>query len=164
MANTPSIRSKQKIHILLLLLSVLFILFFTFIVRETLEVRHSGSRGLMLKPFREYIAMFREPDHMHYFWQITLNILLFIPFGFFFTVLLKHRKVKLLGLTVLIIGCLFSVSIELFQYITDRGLTEIDDVFNNTFGAIIGYWLYKTIMNYYKKSSIYDVTSKSKTM
>ena len=37
---------------------------------------------------------------------------------------------------------LFSVIIEIIQYVTCRGLCETDDVLCNGFGSLIGYWLY----------------------
>lgn len=43
------------------------------------------------------------------------------------------------------IGCACSVSIELTQYFTGRGLFEFDDIFHNTLGAVIGYIIMKKI-------------------
>ena len=154
MANITKNLSKQQLHKLLLLLSVLLIMFFTFVVRETMELRHSGSRGLMLVPFRELAGMFREPNHMFFFRQITLNILLFIPFGFMTAVnLYLYRKNSTLPiwLTVLLLGFAFSLLIEVFQFITGRGYTEVDDIINNTLGVMIGYWLYKVMLDCFKK-------------
>ncbi len=38
------------------------------------------------------------------------------------------------------------------QYITGRGLTEVNDVINNTAGALVGYILYVGVMWIYKKT------------
>jgi glycopeptide antibiotics resistance protein len=118
-----------------------------------MELRHSGSRGLMLVPFREWAGMFREHQNHFYFWQITLNILLFIPFGFMTAVnLYLYRKNSTLPiwLTVVLLGFAFSLLIEVFQFITGRGYTEVDDIINNTFGAFIGYWGYRCFLKKYK--------------
>ena len=143
----------QKYQHILLVISVLFIFFFTFIARETMNIRHSENRGLSLIPFREYVAMFKNDNHSFFFRQIFLNILLFVPFGYTFTaVLTETRKVRkkhfmLNGcLTVLIAGFIFSFGIELLQYVTSLGYSEIDDVINNTIGAAVGYLLYKQTM------------------
>ena len=40
-------------------------------------------------------------------------------------------------------GLAVSVGIELVQFITARGLAELDDVTANTIGAVIGYLLWK---------------------
>ena len=41
-------------------------------------------------------------------------------------------------------GILFSLAIELNQLLNNR-ITDIDDLFTNTLGAIIGYLLYKAL-------------------
>ena len=128
-----------------LILSILLVLFFTLIVSETLSFRHSGSRGLSLIPFTELYKMFKTPDHLFYFKQITLNIILFIPFGFTLTSVLHEKEENHLR-PVLIAGALLSVSVEVLQYLTSRGYTEIDDVINNTLGAVIGWWGYNQVL------------------
>ena len=40
-------------------------------------------------------------------------------------------------------GFMFSFAIEIMQYITGRGLADIDDLINNTLGAVIGYLIFK---------------------
>ena len=98
-------------------------------VRETFEVRHVGSRGLMLVSFREFYSLFTAPNCSFYFWQIFLNILLFIPFGFTLSCYLyKYHRSRHLFLPILLSGLFVSISVEIFQYITSRGFTEIDDV------------------------------------
>lgn len=66
--------------------------------------------------------------------DILTNIIVFIPIGLLvglFTV--KHRVIK-----VFVIGLLFSLSIECSQLIWQRGTFDVDDLFNNSFGAVIG--------------------------
>lgn len=144
--------TRKQSHTLLLILSLLLILFFTFMVRETFEVRHIGSRGIMLIPFRELYSLFTSPNHSFYFWQIFLNILLFIPFGFMLCCYLyKYRRPQHLFLPILLSGLFVSVSVELLQYLTSRGFTEIDDVINNTAGAMIGWLAYDKMLKAVKK-------------
>lgn len=143
---------RKKSHIVLLILTLILIIFFTFIVRETFEVRHVGSRGLMLVPFREFYSLFTAPNRSFYFWQIFLNILLFIPFGFSLSCnLYIYRQPHHLFLPILLSGLFVSISVELLQYITSRGFTEIDDVINNTIGTIIGWLIYDRILKVVKK-------------
>lgn len=67
--------------------------------------------------------------------QIYLNILLFVPFGLFtYTALTVKRK----GIWTTILGMAFSSSIEFMQLYFHRGTCELDDILNNTIGAIIG--------------------------
>ena len=68
-----------------------------------------------------------------------LNIVLFMPFGFLLpTIWPQFRKMK----NTVFAGFFFSLAIELNQLLNNR-ITDIDDLFTNTLGAIIGYLLYK---------------------
>ena len=58
------------------------------------------------------------------------NILLFIPLGIFVGDLWKWKG--------LLVGVGLTVSIELFQLISRRGLFEFDDIIHNTLGTVIG--------------------------
>ncbi len=81
--------------------------------------------------------------------ESQLNVLMFVPLGF------------LLGLAcngvrwwkTLIIFISISLSIEVLQYITQRGFYETDDVIRNTAGCMIGYGIYRFI-SYLKKKFV----------
>ncbi|MET3198018.1 UNVERIFIED_ORG: glycopeptide antibiotics resistance protein [Bacillus proteolyticus] len=70
-----------------------------------------------------------------------LNIVLFMPLGFLLpTIWPQFRKMK----NTVCAGFLFSLAIELNQLLNNR-ITDIDDLFTNTLGAIVGYVLYKVL-------------------
>ena len=70
------------------------------------------------------------------FRNLILNIMLFIPVGF----LIPFYSDKLKKMyRVVLIGFLATVTIELTQHFNDYGVFEIDDVFNNTLGTLLGY-------------------------
>ena len=122
----------------------LFLIFtITFVVRETMILRHSDNRGVVLVPFKQISSLICRQNHLFWFVQIIFNIILFIPFGFFLPFL--NRNFQRIQNTVFT-GVIFSIFIEIMQYITRRGLTDIDDVINNTIGAVVGYLLYKRFM------------------
>ena len=73
------------------------------------------------------------------FQDVILNVLLFIPFGLLFPVL--FRKTAAIVFTVPA-GFLASLCIETVQYITRLGTADVDDLINNTLGALIGLILY----------------------
>lgn len=54
---------------------------------------------------------------------------------------------------ILLSGVLFSLFVELTQYIFCLGLCELDDVICNGLGAVIGYGLYRFIMLFVMKHS-----------
>ena len=90
---------------------------------------------------------YREAYHkmeISLFRNIILNILLFVPLGFLLPMYSKKLK-KIYK--VVSIGFLITVLIETMQYITKIGIFEIDDIFNNTIGVLIGYCIYMILNN-----------------
>ena len=59
--------------------------------------------------------------------------------------------VLIVGGGILLSGLFVSVSVELLQYLTSRGFTEIDDVINNTAGAMIGWLAYDKMLKAVKR-------------
>ncbi len=100
------------------------------ILRFTLTGRFSAVREINLHLFWSY-GRFRQADIR---WQIYMNVFLFIPFGFLLPMSLtgNFRQTLLTGLGL-------SVLIELAQLCFGIGLCELDDVFHNTLGTVIGY-------------------------
>lgn len=76
--------------------------------------------------------------------QVLGNIILFIPLGFFISLLFKDVKL----IHIFIIGFLCSLSIELLQGAAGIYLgffyrsMDIDDIIFNTLGATIGYYIF----------------------
>lgn len=66
---------------------------------------------------------------------ILLNIALFIPFGWFLASLSKRKR-------VLVRPILLTITIELIQLYTGRGMFDIDDVISNALGGVIGCLLF----------------------
>ena len=95
---------------------------------------------------------------MGYVRNTVLNIILFVPLGFFLPVIWEHRysslrKVFWTGLGV-------SAGIEVLQIFTHR-LTDVDDLVTNTIGAVLGYCLGKLYVNRRRKKGLggLEVTS-----
>lgn len=62
------------------------------------------------------------------------NIIWFVPFGFYLRHFGKVRKLWQIWL----LGLLFSFAIEFLQYVFGTGISELDDLILNSFGAWIG--------------------------
>ena len=73
-----------------------------------------------------------------------LNVLLFLPLGFFLPVLWK--RFKKLGWTVLF-GLCTSVLIEVLQIFTFRA-TDINDLMTNTFGTLLGWCIGRLLLRF----------------
>lgn len=75
--------------------------------------------------------------------EFLLNVLLFIPLGFFCPMISKtYQKAK----NELFIGFGFSLIIEISQLFTLHRATDINDIISNTLGALIGYVCFRFIM------------------
>ncbi|AKE42207.1 Glycopeptide antibiotics resistance protein [Corynebacterium kutscheri] len=71
-------------------------------------------------------------------WMDSLgNIMLFLPFGFLMMGLLQQRF-RYPVLLASLAGFLASLSIEIAQYVFAVGFTDIDDLFFNTIGSVLG--------------------------
>ena len=68
-----------------------------------------------------------------------LNLLLYIPFG------VTGWQWKREGKKTVIAGFLLSVFCEALQYLTGRGMADVNDVLFNTLGAAVGVWLARRI-------------------
>ena len=79
--------------------------------------------------------------------QNLINILFFIPYGFFF----PEKKGG--WQAVALYGALFAVLIEVTQYVFILGWAEVDDVLSNTIGAVIGFFLWFCLHKLLTKST-----------
>ncbi|MBO4687403.1 MAG: VanZ family protein [Clostridiales bacterium] len=96
-------------------------------------------------PFAKYINLARAvssrgtsglPSQKDSIREIILNILLFVPLGFLVPV--RIEKMRHLW-KILLLACLFSLSIEIAQLILHMGWFDTSDIVHNTLGACIGY-------------------------
>ena len=74
--------------------------------------------------------------------NLVTNLLLFAPMGFFIPMLFQDKIKNTKQFLIIIIILTFLV--EIIQFITYRGSTDIDDIILNTIGASIIYMLMKT--------------------
>ena len=66
--------------------------------------------------------------------DLILNIVCFIPLGVLVGLLFKRYRLA----KALLAGLLVSLTIELSQLIWHRGVFDVNDLFNNALGALIG--------------------------
>ena len=74
--------------------------------------------------------------------NFATNLLLFAPMGFFIPVLFQS-KIKNIKQFVIMITIL-TLIVEILQFITYRGSTDIDDIILNTIGAVSMYMIMRT--------------------
>lgn len=95
-------------------------------------IKAAFSPRIVFVPFAD---MIRGPK------DTALNILLFVPMGFFLPVL--YRQYGCIG-KVAFAGFLISLSIEIVQ-LFGFGASDINDLITNTVGACLGYCVYRLI-------------------
>ena len=74
--------------------------------------------------------------------NFATNLLLFAPMGFFIPILFQSKINNIKQFVIMII--ILTLIVEILQFITYRGSTDIDDIILNTIGAVIVYLLMKT--------------------
>lgn len=118
------------------------LIFYLFVVVSVTLLRHNGyGGGHIISFFYSYKDAWITASETA--WRnIILNILMFVPLGFWLPI--GKKGFRAFWKTSLV-GCLLTVVIEALQLILSLGLFEVADVFNNTLGTMIGYGFYKII-------------------
>ena len=112
---------------IILLLSMLFL-------------REHAVDSYNLVPFR-FVKDYIIDRGVLAFYNIVGNIVVFIPGGVYLALL--NRNEKTLVNTAYIAA--FSLEVELIQYMTNRGVADIDDLMLNTLGGLLGIYLLRRL-------------------
>ena len=119
--------------ILLIILRILSIPYAYSVIAVTLIHRYFTHTHNIKPPFWEIVELWKGNEEILF--DISANIIMFIPLGFFLPICFrKADNIKKIAL----IGFLVSLSIEIIQLITTLGFFEIDDMFHNTLGTMLG--------------------------
>lgn len=138
MKGTKTIKKRQLLLYALSIGYIVIIIGATFLSRFQDSITY--NEGFHFSLFSSYREAYHNIDANMMkdtlFRNLILNIMLFIPVGF----LIPFYSDKLKKMyRVVLIGFLATVTIELTQHFNDYGVFEIDDVFNNTLGTLMGY-------------------------
>lgn len=128
-------RGKGKISWFGMLLWLGFLAYLAVLIYATI-LRHSGGyreyNWHLFRAWREAWNNFSAKN-----WgNVLLNVALFVPLGFFLPLLFKGGRKWYVTVTA---GFGTSALIELVQLALCRGICDVDDLFCNGLGAIIGY-------------------------
>lgn len=107
---------------------VLLVLYFLFILYETIFFREQGGHRVILNVLDSYRGFFsKDSIRLH----VIENIWLFIPYGVGIASLIKNKKIVL---------CCFliPVVIELIQLVFNIGTFDVADIVDNCLGEVIG--------------------------
>ncbi len=127
MKRNIATRNIFIIYCLILIWIVLFKTAFSFEEIHWFE----RTRSVNLIPF--YYGTDMERFQMR---EVLLNVLVFVPWGVYLKMLdVSSRK-------TLIYGCGCSIVLELCQFVLAIGASDITDIITNTFGTIVGIYVY----------------------
>lgn len=138
------------------LLFMLYLLLLTWIIVMKMEFSFDAiyrMRSLNLIPL-EGTAVYNNQLHYE---EIYLNILIFIPFGLYLSML----KPKWSFLKKLIPIFLASLSFESLQYLFSIGASDITDLIGNTLGGLIGIisyrWMVIGLKDHHKAQRLFNL-------
>ena len=120
----------------LMLLEYLVLLIILSVGARTVQ----AERAFDFTPFWSYRAILAGKTVL--LTQAIMNVVAFIPIG----LLLGCSFDRMKWWKVVVIGGAFSLLIETLQFVLKRGFAEVDDVWHNVVGCMIGYMLYVGIV------------------
>ena len=141
-------KTKKAFNFKEYFLSTIFVAYLSALLMITLARQASLYSGVNLKLFQSYrtsIAVLDTRSLVH----IVMNILMTIPFGLLLPLVLKKSQKFLHFLVIIVITI---VSIESLQMILGRGIFDIDDIFNNLLGGIIGFGFTNIYLNFKQRN------------
>ena len=138
-----------------------YLIYYTFLdpslgrsaIRQEIMHNTTGVDYVNLVPFKE-INRFWRMKHT-YGWQITImnlagNVAFFMPFGFLLPSMSREKIVNNF-VSVTLLTMVFSMLIETAQLVLKVGAFDVDDIFLNTVGGLLGYIVLK-IMKLFMKN------------
>lgn len=141
-------RHKTSFRILCIVLFVLYVIaliYFLFFAEMLGRTDHSDvyHYNLMLfKEIRRFWVYRRQLGLTVVFLNLAGNVLIFAPFGFLLPAL--FRKVRTFG-KVVILSIFLSLLVESVQLVTKTGSFDVDDLFLNVLGGMLGYLVYRIV-------------------
>lgn len=136
--------SRKRIFAVLLFLLYFAVLFYFLFFSEKMGRTYSEREyHYNLIPFYEikrFIQHYKVIGMEAVVLNIVGNIVAFMPFGFFLPVFSKRCHAFL---NILFYSFELSLMVELIQLITKVGSFDVDDIFLNTLGGVLGFFIYK---------------------
>ena len=99
------------------------------------------ERQLNLTLFLDLIRTFNKMGPVVFLRLFLGNIGWFVPFGFLLPLCTSKGNMR----KTVLLGIAFSLTIEIAQFVLNKGVAELDDVILNTLGTAAGYYLYRII-------------------
>ncbi|NBH17351.1 VanZ family protein [Clostridiaceae bacterium] len=125
---------KKRISIIMFGLYMTVLLRIT-VFRSSFSLYSLFQKGtLNLTLFADYLPLLYQGRWLRFLYLFVGNIVWFIPFGAFWYGIGIRRDMR----RILLLGFLFSLTIETLQFVFGTGVSELDDLILNTFGVWVG--------------------------
>lgn len=116
---------------------------------------HAGLQSANFTLFRTIRMYVTYSYKLNSFENLVGNVMIFVPFGFMIPYVLKRGRNFLV---MLLAAFLFVLGIEVFQLFSGFGAFDVDDIFLNCLGAVLGYLCYHA----YEEIKIYGCRKRRK--
>ena len=133
-------KEKVKPHSLAIILFILYLLllFYLLFFSETYGRTMDSGYRYNLELFKEIKRFWEKRETLGVSSVVNLfgNIVAFAPFGFFLPMLCRTGR-NVFGCVIL--SSLFSLAVETVQLFTKVGAFDVDDIFLNAIGGLLGF-------------------------
>ena len=138
---------RRRLLLSNVLAGIVVALYGSVMLQLTLICRENGSRiGIELDLFHGLTGPDNEFRWLM-FAYVVLNCMLFIPYGFALSLFsaINERSAGMQCILVSLLSLATSLFIETAQLVTGRGYYEVQDLFVNTVGGMIGWGMFQVI-------------------
>ncbi len=96
------------------------------------------------------IPFYYDQEASFHLSEVIKNLLVFIPIGVYF------KMMKFDGKRAIILGFVFSLTLEVMQFVLKVGASDITDLITNTVGVAIGVLIYNILLKIFVKAKKVD--------
>lgn len=114
----------------------MYFLFFSERYGRTTESEEYRYNLVLFQEIKRFIRYRHQLGWESFLVNIVGNVMAFAPFGFVLPIISPNcRKF----FNILLLSVEFTITIELLQLLLKVGIFDVDDIFMNTLGGVIGY-------------------------
>ena len=141
---------KNKAKAVTIVLTAIYFLMVVWIILFKMstfsEIAHLDRiRNINLIPFHY------DEEQSYHLNEVLKNVTIFMPLGVYF----KMLKIK--GKKAILFGMLFSLGLEVLQYVLAIGATDITDIITNTAGTAIGVGIHALLSRMFRNGERLDM-------
>lgn len=134
--NVRRLKIFSRSLFIIYLMITLYLMLFSESMGRTIENQEYRYNLVLFKEISRFIRYSGELGFFAVALNLLGNVACFVPLGFFLPIMAKKLRSVLL---VAILTFCFSLCVELIQLLFKVGCFDVDDLFMNTVGGIIGY-------------------------